>query len=112
MNKIYIDRNDKRLCDDEYYREILNRESHHDHKIINDNGVVRWEGNHVEWMFNHRRFNLIELTIVLETMGYGRNSEVYRKLYRNMGYTLRGYWEVFYWDVNNEDCDDYVGGKK
>jgi hypothetical protein len=26
-----------------------------------------------------------------------------------MGYSLSGYWEIFYWEVNNEDAEDYHG---
>jgi len=42
-------------------------------------------------------------------MGLTKNSEPVRKLYRDMGYSLSGYWEIFYWDVNNEEAEDYHG---
>lgn len=37
----------------------------------------------------------------------GKNSEVYRKLYRDMGYSLYGYWEI-----NNEDAGEYIPNTK
>jgi hypothetical protein len=40
-------------------------------------------------------------------MGLGKNDESVRKLYRDMGYSLSGYWEIFYWEMNNEDADQY-----
>lgn len=39
--------------------------------------------------------------------GLTKNSEIYRKLYRDMGYSLYGYWEIFYCELNNEDADEY-----
>jgi hypothetical protein len=45
-------------------------------------------------------------------MGLTKNSEEVRKLYRDMGYSLSGYWEIFYWDMNNEDAHKYKPKKK
>jgi hypothetical protein len=52
-------------------------------------------------------FCIFELKYKTYEKGYTKNSEIYRKLYRDMGYSLSGYWEVFYWDVNNEKVDEY-----
>jgi len=41
------------------------------------------------------------------SIGLTKNSEEYRKLYRDIGYSLYGYWEIFYWEMNNEDASDY-----
>ena len=35
------------------------------------------------------------------------NSEMWRKLYRDLGYSLFGYWEIFYWEANNEKAAEY-----
>ena len=89
------------------YKLILNKESHHDHEIVMDeNGVLRWKENPT---VNKIRENisLNDLCPLLSCMGYGKNSEVYRKLYRDMGYSLGGYWEIFYWEVNNEKASEY-----
>ena len=101
----------------EEYREILDREFHHDHEIFQDeNNLLRWTPNPrvQEYLKN---ISLNDLCPLLWSLGYGKNSEVYRKLYRDMGYSLWGYWEVFYWEANNEDAADYkpttlVGGIK
>lgn len=92
----------------ENYRLILDKETHHNHIIIEDeNGVLRWkENNDVQHFL--KNISLNDLCPLLNCLGYDKNSEVYRKLYRDMGYSLNGYWEVFYWNWNNEDSDEYV----
>ena len=91
----------------EYYQEIFKKESHHNHEIIEtEDGVFRWKANpDVEHFL--KNISLNDLCPLLNCLGYGKNSEVYRKLYRDMGYSLSGYWEIFYWDLNNEDADSY-----
>lgn len=51
----------------------------------------------------------ISLNYLVE-IGYldNKNSEKYRALYRYIGYSLYGYWEIFYWKVNNEKAHLYV----
>ena len=97
------------ICNE--YAEILRRESHHNHEIVKVNGVVRWKENEV--------INGILLDVslnylcpLLDQLGYGKNSEVYRKLYRDMGYSLSGYWEIFYWKCNNDEADLYIAKKQ
>ena len=92
----------------ENYRLILDKETHHNHIIIEDeHGVIRWKENtNVEHFL--KNISLNDLCPLLSCLGYDKNSEVYRKLYRDMGYSLNGYWEVFYWDLNNKDVDDYI----
>ncbi len=89
------------------YKEILDTETHHDHVIIKDeHGTIRWKANQrVRDLVD--KIGLNDLVELLHYLGYGKNSEVYRKMYRNMGYSLYGYWEIFYWEVNNEDAADY-----
>ena len=91
----------------ETYQEIFEKEKHHNHEIIEDeNGTYRWKENPTAELFL-KNISLNDLCPLLNTLGYGKNSEVYRKLYRDMGYSLSGYWEVFYWEANNEDADEY-----
>ncbi len=91
----------------EDYREILDTETHHNHVIIEDeHGTLRWEEN-PDISLLLKKINLNDLMQLLGVLGFGKNSEVVRKLYRDMGYSLGGYWEVFYWNWNNEDVDDY-----
>ena len=93
----------------EDYQEIFKKEAHHDHEIIEtDNGVIRWKANPDAEHFL-KNISLNDLCPLLNCMGYDKNSEVYRKLYRDMGYSLSGYWEIFYWGVNNEEAEDYRG---
>lgn len=43
----------------------------------------------------------------MHKIGLSRNHEIYRNYYRRLGYSLFGYWELFYWDVNNPDACNY-----
>lgn len=89
------------------YREMLKTEKHHKHKIIEDEqGTFRWEEN-VDVRKILTKISLNDLCPLLSVLGYGKNSEVYRKLYRDMGYSLSGYYEIFYWEVNNSEVDNY-----
>lgn len=93
---------------DEIYREILDVETHHNHEIIKEeNGTLRWKENPT---VRHilKNISLNDLCPLLNTLGYGKNSEVYRKLYRDMGYSLYGYWEIFFWEINNDNASEYV----
>ena len=93
---------------EETYREILDVETHHDHEIYEDNeGKLHWKEN-PKTREILSKISLSDLCQLLNALGYGKNSEVYRKLYRDMGYSLSGYWEIFYWEVNNEDASEYV----
>ncbi len=76
------------------YREILDIETHHDHEIIkDDHGILRWKPNDkVCDITDKLDFNNVILLLLY--LGYNKNSEVYRKLYRDIGYSLFGYWEI------------------
>ena len=89
------------------YKEILDKETHHNHEIIEDEqGTLRWREN-VKVNRLVDKLNLNDLWVLFYSMGIDKNSEHFRKLYRDMGYSLYGYWEIFYWDMNNEDAEDY-----
>lgn len=104
-DKKYANREEvKTICDD--YKLILDTESHHDHKIIMDGQTPRWEKSPIVSELVCK-MGINDFVFTLSLLGYGKNSEVYRKLYRDLGYSLSGYWEVFYWDLNNEDAGDY-----
>lgn len=99
----YVKREDVPEC----YQEMLKTESHHSHLIVDDeHGTLRWEENlHVNELM--KSISLNDLIPLLTIIGHDKNSEVYRSLYRNMGYSLSGYTDVFYWECNNEDMDEY-----
>jgi hypothetical protein len=93
----------------ETYREIFDAETHHQHEIIRDSvGTLRWKPNAtVVELITPQRINLNDLVHLMHTLGYGKNSEFYRKLYRDMGYSLSGYWEIFFWEANNPKASKY-----
>ena len=79
--------------------------------IVDDNGVVRWkEDPAVQDVLD--RVNLNDIWMLFFKMGLTKNSEEVRKLCRDMGYSLSGYWEIFYWDMNNEDAHKYRPKRK
>ena len=99
---------DRKDITDECSREVLDKETHHDHPIIEGkDGRLYWKPNRAAQILKER-VDLNDLLPLLMEMGYGKNSEVYRKLYRDIGMSLFGYWEVFYWEVNNEYAAQYV----
>jgi hypothetical protein len=105
-----IDR--KSLYDIKDYKQIFKTESHHEHPVIEDeHGTVRWKVNPAVRAIIDKT-NLNDLWILFMSMGLTKNSEEVRKLYRDMGYSLSGYWEIFYWDMNNEDAHKYKPKKK
>lgn len=89
------------------YREMMSKESHHDHEIIeDDNGVYRWKADSdVKRLIDE--LNLNSLWVLFYKMGMNKNSEEIRKMYRDMGYSLSGYWDIFYWEVNNPIVGKY-----
>ncbi len=93
---------------DKSYSDMLKKEKHHNHEIIQDeHGSFRWKENpSVNKILE--RISLNDLCPLLYHLGYDKNSEVYRKLYRDIGYSLSGYWEIFYWEGNNDEANEYV----
>ena len=91
------------------YKEIFDIEFHHNHEIVRDeNGTVRWKSDPVIAGMITKTVNLNDLWyIMFHTMGLTKNSEQVRQLYRDMGYSLSGYWEIFFWEMNNEEAPEY-----
>lgn len=92
------------------YKKMLKTESHHDHIIIQDeHGTLRWKKD--EFVTSKIPVeNLTEFVLKLEALGFGKNSEIYRKLYRCQGFTLSSYEDIFYF--YNEDSGDYQQPKQ
>jgi hypothetical protein len=97
------------LMDVENYKEIFDIEFHHNHEVIKDeNGTIRWKGDPNIQRMIPGPVNLNDLWyIMFHSMGMTKNSEQVRKLYRDMGYSLSGYWEIFFWEMNNELAPEY-----
>lgn len=89
------------------FSEMVGKESHHNHGIIQDkHGTLRWQkDDFIDKLTEDCNLNNI-ITGFYEN-GNNKNTESYRELYRRMGYSLEGYWEVFYWEANNELADQY-----
>lgn len=96
---------------EELYQEIFEAEKHHDHEIVMDGETYRWKRNDgIRFLVDNMDLN--DLVDLLMRLGYDKNSEIFRKLYRNMGYSLYGYWEVFYWETNNPRSKEYIDMSK
>jgi hypothetical protein len=80
--------------------EMKENEAHHNHTIIIDDDRLYW-GKTMEKDDLNKKWE--EWT----KKGLTKNSEVVRKYYRDIGYSLYGYWEIFYWDVNNPIASEY-----
>jgi hypothetical protein len=94
-----------KICDD--YSQIMETEKHHSHEIIEtESGVLRWKKDPLTDLLVGCG-DLNDIIMTLYGKGHDKNSEIYRELYRKMGYSLSGYWEVFYWEANNECAKDY-----
>ncbi len=98
---------DRKDITDEIYADILKRESHHDHEILVDEHGKFWWKENPEFTEMKEKIGLQNIWDLLESLGYNKNSEVIRKMYRHNGYSLFGYWELFYWEVNNPIANEY-----
>lgn len=89
------------------YQEMMKTEQHHNHKIIKDDkGTLRWEQD----TFIDRYSEAVGLNLIcgaFRSKKINKNNEIYREFYRRLGYSLSGYWEIFYWDFNNDEAHLY-----
>jgi hypothetical protein len=72
------------------------------HEVIFEKGIPRWKKDE-----NYPVDNLNDLVMEMLSKGLTPNDEAWRDVYRKIGYSLYGYWEVFYWEANNEDAEEY-----
>jgi hypothetical protein len=92
----------------EDYKEILCKE-HHNHEIIMVNNILRWKATlRIQELIEES--NLNNIIEIFNYLDINKNTEAYRKLYRDMGYSLSGYWEIFYWEANNPEAEEYLYG--
>lgn len=99
-----INRNDVTDAD---FINLLQKEAHHDHELILDDGIIYWkEVKEARKAVDEIGMN--QLMHLFGLMGFNRNSEPIRKLYRDIGYSLFGYWELFYCETNNPEADQYI----
>lgn len=85
-----------------HFQEIFKTEWHYQHEIIADkNYILRWKSDFASKSEG-------EIMEEIESYNGSRNSESFRKLYRDLGFSLSGYYDLFYWLANNEDVSQYV----
>jgi len=90
----------------ELLQDMMKTEAHHEHEIVEVNGVLRWKADpFIAQLTVDCDLNYI--CIGFYENGNNKNTESYRELYRKMGFSLFGYWEVFYWEMNNEIAEEY-----
>ena len=90
------------LWRDNLLKELLPEIHGTDHEIEKFGDLLRWKPDptlgHVD--INKKIEEFID-------RGITKNDEEWRDFYRRLGYTLAGYWEVFYWEANNPNADKY-----
>lgn len=95
----------------DFIREICSIETH-EHQIIQDkNGELRWLPNEL-YIESIKDKNFNDVVMELISRGLDKNCEEYRKVYRDIGYSLMGYWEIFYLEVNNTIASEYIPNRK
>ena len=92
--------------------EIFNKETHHEHEIIQEkNGIIRWKPNY-ELCKRLKNVNINRIIEDFLKAGATKNHECYRQFYRDIGYSLNGYWDIFYWEENNPEALEYIPNEK
>jgi len=92
------------IKDDEYLSDLIPEIENTDHQIEKVEGILRWKPDPA---LNPEGLNLNDVCEYFVRKGITKNDEKWRDYYRRLGYSLFGYWEVFYWDLNNEEADQY-----
>ena len=104
METIYVDRAEVAATGEGTYEFVLREGLNH--KIVLDGEVFRWEKDPtIDMLYD---LGMIDLNKLFSVMGRrGKNDPRVRDLYRRMGYSVYGYWEIFHWEVNNPYADEY-----
>lgn len=67
--------------------------------------VLRWKPDPlVRWMVD-----TMDLEDFWIRQGNNKNDPMIRGMYRKMGYSVFGYWEIFFWDGNNARAHEWKG---
>jgi len=96
----------------EDYAEVLAREEFGYDLIIDQHDTLRWKANPQRENEIMNEFGATDLNDLFGRCRADKNDPKIRELYKAMGYSLYGFWEVFYWEVNNEDAWAYQGRLK
>jgi len=78
------------------YKQVLDREFQGHQLYVDKHGTIRWVAdpereNEIMAEFGARDMNDLYLK------GGDKNDPRMRELYKHIGYSLSGFWEVFYW---------------
>ena len=86
----------------------MKTETHHNHVLIEDkDGIIKWKEDPMVTKILEK-INLGHLLDLFRVLGLNKNSEVWRHLYRCIGFSIHAYYDVFYHKLNNPDHLDYV----
>lgn len=96
---------------EDIYAEVLETEELGHELYVSDHGTIRWVANPEKEQEIMDEFGARDLN-VLFMKGANKNDPRIRELYKHIGYSLFGFWEIFYWEVNNELAYKYLGRKK
>lgn len=92
---------------DKKYELMLKKEKHHNHEIvIDEGGNYRWKRDD-DFKKLVDKIGINEIMVLFAYLGLNKNSEIVRDFYRKIGYSIFGYWEIFYWEVNNNIASEY-----
>ena len=111
VSKVVVPRIDVARNNDDF-ADVMKGETTHDHLIVKDeSGTLRWlEDPEVKKLIDSPDFSLNDWWITrLQMNSKAKNDPEVRKFYRDMGYSIYGYWEIFYWEINNEYADEWEG---
>lgn len=90
----------------EDYEEVLERETIHD-LVVDEHGTIRWAECPAREKEIMNIFGATDLNDLFGRCRADKNDPLIRELYKCMGYSLYGYWEVFFWEMNNPRADEY-----
>jgi hypothetical protein len=101
---------------DTRFGEIFKTEPHVRHRVVRyaDSNHLYWE-KHPPVILLMQAEGGISFEEMLDAMikqGHNKNSEIYRKLYRDAGCSLYDYYETFYIPNDSYYPSEYVPGKK
>jgi len=94
----------------EEYAEVLEREELGHELYVNEHGTIRWVADPEKEQEIMDEFGARDLNDLF-MKGADKNDPRVRELYKHIGYSLFGFWEVFYWEVNNDCAHQYQGRK-
>lgn len=92
----------------EEYAEVLAREELGHKLFVDGDGTIRWVPNEARKIEIMNHYGALDLNDLFRK-GADKNDPKVRELYKCLGYSLSGFWEVFYWETNNRHQIKYQG---